>query len=264
MVLSEKPQFMKFLSRTFAAYGKQLPEPSILSAWWETLERFPLPVVDVALRSYVDENGEFEPKPAGIAKRCKLMDGRPSDDEAWAIALTSRNEEDTIVWTSETAEAFAICAPVLQVGDEVGARMAFKDAYKRLVAAARLAGKPAAWSASLGWDKNKREEVLSRAVTAGFLPAPTSQALLPNHSNTVESSPQGLKRLKEEMAKLKDGWAKAADRRAVEVAEKREAEAQRKRELGERCAAYEKNVIPMRASACAMQWNSGDVVIVER
>lgn len=251
MQLSEKKQFLEMLTETLASYAKPLPEAAILAAWWSNLEPFPLRAVAMAFSDYRMENGDFAPVPAGIAMRCKLMDGRPGVEEAWAIALTSQDEADTVVWTSEMAEAFAICMPVLQAGDEVGARMAFKDAYNRLVAAARLAGKPAAWNASLGWDMRKREAAIGRAHVAGLLAAPAVHALLPNYSDAPAGGqePEGLKRLKEELAKLQCTREANAERRAAEVAAEREAEAQHKREIAEQVAAYEKNVIPLKAQA---------------
>lgn len=248
---SEKRQFMAMLTETLASYGKPLPEGAILLAWWRDLEPFPLRVVARAFSDYRAENGEFAPVPAGIAKHCRLMDGRPSDDEAWAIALTSRNEEDTVVWTAETAEAFSICSPVLNMGDEVGARMAFKDAYNRLVADARSAGRPAAWNASLGWDGKKREAAIQRAHKAGLLPAPTVHALLPNYAEPSdgEASPEGLKMVKDALAELQDGWAKASELRAAEAEAECKAEAQRKAEIAAQVEAYQANVIPLKAKA---------------
>lgn len=185
------------------------------------------------------QRGRFTPKPADIVEQIEGLtggDGRPSDDEAWAIALTSQDEADTVVWTTETAEAYRICQPVMETGDKVGARMAFKDAYNRLIAASRQAGRPAQWVASLGWDKTRQAEVLKKAVTAGLLPAPMATALLPNYSadgQTVTECPEGLKRVKEEMAKLnkKREEESAAWERAKQEA--RDAETERKRVLAE-------------------------------
>jgi len=187
------------------------------------------------------QRGRFTPKPADIIEQIEGAtggDGRPSDDEAWAIALTSQDEADTVVWTNETAEAFGICQPVMATGDKVGARMAFKDAYNRLVAASRIARRPAQWSASLGWDMTKREAVLAKAVTSGLLPAPMATALLPNPviGMTITDCPQGLKRLKAEMARmnaLRDEEL-AMHERSKQAA--KEAEAERKRELAEQAS----------------------------
>jgi Sec-independent protein translocase protein TatA len=132
-------------------------------------------------------HGRFTPKPADIIKQIEgsaANDGRPSSDEAWAIALTSRDESDTVIWTQEIAEAFAICSPVFP--DEVGARMAFKDAYTRLVGVARATPTPAQWRASLGWDAAKREAAIVKAGNCGLLCAPTVAALLLAPAGTSE------------------------------------------------------------------------------
>jgi hypothetical protein len=40
--------------------------------------------------------------------------GRPaSAEEFWVISLTSRDEVDTVVWTTECAEAFSLAKPIL-------------------------------------------------------------------------------------------------------------------------------------------------------
>lgn len=245
---TEKGIFLQMLARTMGMYSKPLPEASMVAVWWDSLSVFPLRTVAAAFKSYCDENGEFAPVPAGIVKRCKLMDGRPTDDEAWAIALASRSEEDTIVWTSEIAQAFSICQPVLQTGDEVGARMAFKDAYNRLVSTARIEGKAAEWSVSLGWDAKKREAAITKAQLAGLLSMRTTQALLPNYvsSSSDEHSAKGMKRVKDELAKLQNAWEFAAERRAAEIQAQRDAEAARKREIAEQVANYESNVVELR------------------
>jgi hypothetical protein len=241
MEASEKRVFVEMLTELFASYGKPLPEGGILKAWWSNLEQFPLRVVAAAFAAYKDENGEFAPVPAGIAKRCKLLDGRPTDDEAWAIALTSADERNTVVWTSETAEAFAACSPILDGGDEVGARMAFKDTYNRLVGAARVMNKPVEWMASLGWDAEKREEVVRKAQTAGLLPAPTVNALLPAPDTAADDaqSTSNRERVQALLAGIQDGWNKAAERRNAEIQAERDAEAQKKREIAARVAAYQ-------------------------
>jgi hypothetical protein len=242
MEATDKPQFTKLLTTSMGAYGKPLPEPALLKTWWEILAPYPLAVVAAAMTMYCDEQDRFEPKPVSIAKRCKQMDGRPTDDEAWAIALLSVDESDTVVWTQETAEAFAICSTVLRAGDEVGARMAFKDAYNRLVTAARQAGKPAKWSASLGWDTSKREAAVAKAVNAGLLPAPTARTLLPNFSDgspESEPCPAGLAMVKAKLAELQAGWKSAADRRAAAAAAEREAVAGKKQDIASQVTAYQ-------------------------
>lgn len=211
--------------------------------------------VSAALTAHIcdPKAGMFQPTPAHLIAHINGSSGadkRPGPDEAWAVAITSRDESETVIWTQEMAEAFALCQPVLQMGDEVGARMAFKDAYNRLVAAARQEGRPAKWSASLGWDVAKREAAVTKAETAGLLPAPTVKALLPNYSSSADYDvcPEGLKRVKEELAKLQDGWAKAAERRQAELAAKRYALEQKKADIAAQVEQYS-NVVQLKAQA---------------
>lgn len=206
---AEKPEFYRDLAGVMASYAKPLPERAILDAWWANLQAFPLQAVRMAFGAYQDENGEFAPAPAGIALRCRLMDGRPGAEEAWAIALTSRDEADTVVWTAECAEAFALCQPVLSMGDEVGARMAFKEAYTRIVAQARGERRPAQWLTSAGWDAGRRTAAIGKAVRAGLLPAPAPTALLagPDDAPPDEKARAQLAKIKQMLA---DSEAKKA------------------------------------------------------
>lgn len=238
MIPSEKQEFFGLIKIAMAAYGKGLPtDTAVLDAWWNLLSSFPMQAVRSALSAYCSENGEFAPVPAGIAKRCKLMDGRPTDEEAWAIALTSQDESQTVVWTQEAAEAFAICQSVLAMGDEVGARMAFKDAYNRLVAASRAAGKPSEWMASLGWDMRCRERTLNQAVVAGLLPAPHVAGLLPppevsavDQDDVARENIANIKRLMQESQDKKAReFQESQDRDKLELQERKRAlEAQAK------------------------------------
>jgi hypothetical protein len=75
------------------------------------------------------------------------------------------------------AQAWAIARPILEARDEVGARMAFREAYGRLVDEARRKRIPAAWSASLGFDKERQVLAIEQAVQAGRLPQSERLAL---------------------------------------------------------------------------------------
>lgn len=208
---AEKPEFYRDLAGVMASYAKPLPERAILDAWWANLQAFPLQVVRMAFGAYQDENGEFAPAPAGIAMRCRLLDGRLGAEEAWAIALSSRDEADTVVWTAECAEAFALCQSVLSMGDEVGARMAFKEAYTRIVAQARAERRPARWLTSAGWDVGRRTAAISKAVRAGLLPAPATAGLL---SGADDAPPD--EKARAQLAKIKQMLADSEAKKAAE------------------------------------------------
>ena len=116
---------------------------------------------------------------AAIIERINEHDGRPTSDEAWATAVRAEDENETVVWTDETRRAMSVARPLLELGDKVGARMAFRDAYQRFVNDARADRVPVSWSASLGWDAERRREVLTDAVAYGLLPSSFATGLMP-------------------------------------------------------------------------------------
>lgn len=210
MEIAQKPEFVQLIKETMLAYGKPLQEAAILNAWWKELTPFPLHIVMVAIDNYRAEQSDFAPVPNAIAMRCRLMDGRPGPEEAWALALTSRDEEATVVWTWECAEAYAIATPIMALGDEIGARMAFREAYVRMVADARATGRAAVWQVSAGWDKKRRVEAIEQAQKAGLLEAPKVIALL-----SYEEKPEGLP-ASQQLEAIKQMLAEVAEKRELQ------------------------------------------------
>ena len=92
----------------------------------------------------------------------RIDDGRPGAEEAWAAI--PKNEADSIVWTSEMAKAFGVASSLLDSGDEIAARMAFKETYVKEVALARDEAIRVTWIPSLGHDKSGRNGVVREAV----------------------------------------------------------------------------------------------------
>jgi len=166
------------LADVVALYDGPPLSDAALRLWWSALEPFPWPLVAQALQAHV-ARCKFAPKPADILERLETSDGRPSPDEAWAVAVAARDEAETVIWTAETAEAWGLAHTVLDLGDEVGARRAFIDSYTRLVGEARRALLPVTWSASLGSDPQRRGAALARALKRRQLPPAQVQALLP-------------------------------------------------------------------------------------
>lgn len=108
-------------------------------------------------------------------------------NEAWA--LCPRDEAATVVWTDEIQGAYGAAEPLLQEGDQIGARMAFLEAYKRAVGESRTAPR---WSVSLGHDVNGRRAVLERAVTLGRLaPGHVATMLPPPEQPRLRALPSG-------------------------------------------------------------------------
>lgn len=114
-----------------------------------------------------------------ILDRIEEEDGRPGADEAWAIAIGAQDEADTVVWTDEIAQAFGVAKPILDARDKVGARMAFREAYDRLVRDARTGRAPVQWIVSAGHDPERRATALSAAVALRRIDAQCVQSFLP-------------------------------------------------------------------------------------
>ena len=100
-------------------------------------------------------------------------------NEAWSLALPAADERNTVVWTSEASKAWSVALPLLEVGDKVGARMAFIAAYERHVSTAKSEGKQPVHEVSAGWDAAGRDLAIQQAQIAGLLPPPAPVAALP-------------------------------------------------------------------------------------
>lgn len=192
--------------------GAYQPSPTNTALFFRCLGRYSLAEVRAAFDAHVadPQRGRFVPVPADILAQLEgiaAQDGRPGVEEAWALAMRSMDEGDTVVWTAEVAEAVGICQPILNAGDEVGARMAFKEAYTRIIDSARRARSEPQWSASIGQDPERRASSIEAAVIAGrlehnqfaALPAPREHMALlsaPDRGIPAEAL-AGLKALRE-------------------------------------------------------------------
>jgi hypothetical protein len=161
------------------------------------------------------------------------MDGRPTADEAWAIALKSANEAETVVWTTEISQAAAACKAILDAGDKIGARIAFRDTYNRLVDDARAKLIPVKWDVSLGTDAKGRESAISRAQIAGQIPCDNVYPALPEPSEAAK------KRIAEKTKALLAQLKSCSFRKAEDNARERTEIAKKKAEIAKAVAAYQ-------------------------
>lgn len=239
----DRKEFVEVIRATFDNYQREQPLNTTLRVWWEMLISFDIAAVRSACLRHIATEPKFPPtigQLLGILRGpAANNDGRLGADEAWARALTGLDESTTIMTTPEIMEAFSIAQPVLDGGDEVGARMAFKDAYNRIVTAARAAGKPVEWQASLGWDPEKRKAVVRQAVTTGLLPAPKAAALLsPPEPKAGDVYPEGLAKLKAMMSTLKPKTQQIREARAAQAAADRAAAAEAKEDAASKARAH--------------------------
>ncbi|KWI89580.1 hypothetical protein WM11_21700 [Burkholderia ubonensis] len=242
MEQADKRDLMSELNLAFEAARQPLPSPQVLRLFWDRLERYPLRMVLTAIRKHIDVS-EFAPTPASILKHLpKPSDDRPEADEAWAIAIRSVDERETVVWTQEIAEAWAIAAPVFH-GDEIGARMAFKAAYARIVERNRGVGIVPHWVVSQGFDAARREEVVAHAVHSGRLQLAYAKAAVPLLTGNSDQAPAvdveaNLARLKAMVAGIGSAQARASAEKSARVREDAEHTAELKRAAARRVAGY--------------------------
>lgn len=157
--------------------GSYVPNAANTALFFRALAGFELEAVRAGFDAHVkdEQRGRFVPTPADIIAQISGLaasDGRPGPEEAWAIAVACNDESKTIVWTAEIAEAWGMARVVMNTGDEVGARMTFREVYNRLLEQARSSGVPAVWIASLGHDAKERDRAILHAQALGRLPPP--------------------------------------------------------------------------------------------
>lgn len=117
----------------------------------------------------------------------RIDDGRPGAEEAWAVLPF--DEATSVVWTNEMSEAFWVARPLIDAGEKIAARMAFKEAYLRLVAEAREHRVPVKWTVSLGHDKAGRQPILAASVEKGRITASHARNLIPNFDRDDSVTP---------------------------------------------------------------------------
>ena len=178
MLDSEKMEFAALLGITMRTLRGEVPDVDVLRLWWSALCRYELQAVRAALSQYT-MRGKFAPVPADILEILDkaFPDGRPGPDEAWS--MVPRDEATSAVLNDEIGEAMQAARPLLNEGDQIAARMAFKEAYTRIVDRNKLAGLKPKWFPSLGHDPEGREHVLNDAVAKGLLSSDQVAGLLP-------------------------------------------------------------------------------------
>ena len=95
---------------------------------------------------------------ADVLDRIAAEDGRPSADEAWAMC--PMDESTSAIMNDEIVQALVVAQPLIDAGDKVAARMAFKGAYERRVTLNRANGIKLRWWPSLGHEVTGRDKVL--------------------------------------------------------------------------------------------------------
>lgn len=167
------------VAATAETFGQQLsPQATLMMA--NDLQSFGLQAVINALARVRREATRLTLRE--VLDKLSQAGGWLSSDEAWAVAIEAQDERATVVWTLEAAKAFQEAKPLLDMGDKIGARMAFKAAYERCVSQAMSDGKQPKSIPSFGHDSYAREAALSKAIQQGRI---SQDAALPYQQNNA-------------------------------------------------------------------------------
>jgi hypothetical protein len=182
---SDKKQFAHILRASFLTLGGESPEVDVMRMWWATLQQFAIDDVRQAFGEYV-RRGKYQPKPADIIEIIERLkpDGRPLPDEAWA--MVPRDEAQSVIMSDEIATAMQVAQPLLDAGDQIAARMAFRDAYTRAVEENRRVGKQPRWFPSLGHDPHGRAKAIADAVEKKRITMDRAETILPHAIDEVK------------------------------------------------------------------------------
>ena len=176
--------FSDMLNDVAVLYGKTISTTQI-AMWFRLLAAFSLEQVQSAFDAHARDvsRGRFMPVPADLLSRLEHADGRPSPEEAWSTAIQAMDEAVTVVWTTETAQAWAdVGFGLMEVGDKFNASRGFIAKYQELCEIARKGGFPARWVVSQGHDKDLRHSALESAYRAGRISRETCVQMLPRHN----------------------------------------------------------------------------------
>lgn len=178
-------EFSGLLDATCAmlSRGAYQPNPTSTALFFRSLGSYSLETVKTAMSKHIadPQRGRFVPTPADVIAQIhgNSDDGRPGPEEAWAIALRAQDEAETVVWSAEMAKAWGMAKVVLDAGDEVGARMTFRETYTRHVDAARSQRIAVRWEVSLGLDPARQAQALAAAAELGRTPHTEPSLALP-------------------------------------------------------------------------------------
>lgn len=156
----------------FMPGGRQLSQRAMTMVF-EALAEYPLSIVELAIAQHVKQS-KFAPTPSDIVEI--ITSGRKhwAADEAWGLVLKSFDELETVVMTREMLAAKSQIQEIYNSGDTVGARMAFRAAYDRII---RSSPAPV-WQVSAGYDPQRRADAVIEAVNQGLLPRGTENKYL--------------------------------------------------------------------------------------
>lgn len=153
--------FVTALVTCFGFYGKPVENPEV---WFSLLADYEISDVRSAIRAHMQDGdrGRFSPLPADLI--AKIPKNLLTPNEAWSLALQACDERETVITCDLIDKAMESARPIMDIGDKIGARMAFIAAYERLA----IGAKPV-WRLSLGFDRSGWLSFAERAEAMGLI-----------------------------------------------------------------------------------------------
>lgn len=162
MINQDRERFLRAMANFSVIYRQPADKPT-LDIFWRLLSDFDIDQVERAFIDYM-RSGRFMPTPAEIISRIPTAT-HLDKNEAWALCLRLATEEDTAIITEQMRDAWSIAFPIYVLNDRVGARMAFIEAYGRLV----MQNKAMRWEVQGGQNKELKRQRVEEAVKLGRL-----------------------------------------------------------------------------------------------
>lgn len=166
------PETTKLLATTFWIVGNSEMPLEVKKAIVSQLEAYPEAAVAKALMKCQRECNH-RLSLADIISR--IDDGRPSPNEAWG--MIPKCESQSCVWTEEMSTAMGNVWTLMD--NQISARMAFLESYKKELDKARDFRIPVKWYFSAGHDAGSRKSVLLEGYKSGKLNAKQVHLVLP-------------------------------------------------------------------------------------
>lgn len=182
--IEEKRRFAALLTALSDYYKSEISK-GVMGLYWEGLRQYDYEAIEKAAWAHTQmpgDAGHWMPKISDLTK-ILAPNAWLAADEVWA--RMPKSEADSAMMTKESAEAMGAATALLEIGDKVAARMAFKSAYDRLVDQAKAEGRAPVYFASFGTEKSHHSTMLANAVQAGQIELQHAIELAPEHAPDI-------------------------------------------------------------------------------
>lgn len=178
MTENDKKQFAELLADTMEVFEKQVSATTV-GIWFNVLQRYTIEEIQYGFSAYMN-TGKFSPKPADIVEAISERAGSvwKTADEAFAVVLALTDESSTVIATDAIMEAMDGLWDLVR-DNAISGRMAFKEAYERIMKHGKLTGRVPQSFVSVGTDQDKRRDVIENGYRAGLITADQARQHLP-------------------------------------------------------------------------------------